>query len=147
MWTHGTAARPEWAGGTSHTTGPFDPANPFQSSQKGYWFHFALPTPSVIASRPARLMRIFLLWEARRGVHPAALHVFDGPGRIATLPITHTPDATGTATTGSNPAIDGMSRFELTPHTVMLSIGLSVAVACEQDGDVTFFAAGAAYDA
>jgi hypothetical protein len=111
MWTHGTTVRvAENAGGT-------------------YWFHFTIPTPC----RQARLLRVLLLWEARSGAHPLALHVLDGPNRIAELPMTL--------------PVDGLSRFELDPHAITSSVGVSVGVAFDRDGDITFFAAGAAFDA
>ena len=114
-WTHGTTVRvAENVGGA-------------------YWFQFAIPTPSVILGREARLQRVLLLWEARSGVHPLALRVFDGPNRIAELPLTL--------------PIDGMSCFDLPPHTVTQSIGVSAGVTFDPDGDITFFAAGAAFDA
>src|SRR5256885_1624959 len=98
MWVHGTTARPQWVDnldinglprgwsyrgknaltsgfGGSRTTGPLHPATPFEYSQKGCWFHFAIPTPVIVAGRRTSLQRVFMLWEARRGVAPVAVHV------------------------------------------------------------------------
>jgi hypothetical protein len=41
----------------------------------------------------------------------------------------------------------GVTQFDLsTPHSVIFSIGVSVAVSFAADGDVTFFSAGADFD-
>jgi hypothetical protein len=124
------------------TVGPFHAETPFQYSQKGYWFHFAIPTPVIVADRRAQLRRVFVLWGTTAGVSPVAVHVFDGANRILT-----------TGVTGSGPAMHprdltpGVTQFDLsTPHSVIFSIGVSVAVSFAADGDVTFFSAGADFD-
>jgi hypothetical protein len=132
----------------AQSIGPFHPETPFEYTQKGYWFHFAIPTPVILNGNRASLQRVFVLWEARSGVQPAAVHVWDGPSRIAALGITRpAADANGTTTTGTN-LIDGVSRFNLpSPHSVQFSVGISVAVWFNNDGDITFFSAGADFDA
>ena len=124
------------------TVGPFHPETPFQYSQKGYWFHFAIPTPVIVAGRRAQLQRVFVLWQTSAGVLPAAIHVYDGANRIWTTgvsgsgPATHATDLT-----------PGVTQFDLpTPHSVIFSIGISMAVSFAADGDVTFFSAGADFD-
>lgn len=124
----------------------FDPANPFSSSRKGFWFHFSIPTPVIVSDRRSRLMRVFVLWSAGEGVTPVAIHVWDGPNRLETLPVT-----TGTrGLTGSGGLADlrdGVTRFNLqAPREVFWSLGVSVAVAFDRDGDITFVSAGADFD-
>lgn len=131
-------------GGTS-TTGPFDAADPFRFSQKGYWFHFGIPTPVISAGSRARLLRVFTMWDATDGVLPLAMHVWDGPSRVATLPFASGRGRSGLAGTGD--LVDGITRFNLpAPHTVIFGIGLSIGVAFQRDGDITFSTAGADFD-
>jgi hypothetical protein len=128
-------------GGT--TTGPFNPGNPFQYSQKGYWFHFAIPTPVIVADRRSTLVSVFVLWEAGSGVEPWAVHVWDGPNLIATFSITD-PRRNPTGRRGHSDLVEGASQFTLpAPRQMMFSVSISVAVAFLSDGDITFFSAGA----
>jgi hypothetical protein len=124
------------------TVGPFHAETPFEYSQKGYWFHFAIPTPVIVAGNRSRLLRVFVLWETRAGVSPVAVHVFDGANRIFVTGIT----GSGPATHASDLTL-GVTRFDLpAPHSVIFSIGISVAVSFAEEGDLTFFSAGADFD-
>jgi hypothetical protein len=131
-------------GGT--TTGPFDPADPFRHSQKGYWFHFSLPTPVIVNGNRAALHKVFPLWSATGGARPWAVHVYDGVHRVAERAIDPNPPHP-TGANGLADLVEGKSMFTLPPRHVFWSIGLSVAVAFESDGDVTFVSAGADFDA
>lgn len=125
------------------TTGPFDPADPFRFSQKGYWFHVAIPTPVILADRRSTLARVFLLWEGTDGVQPMALHVYDGIERVAALPFA--PRARGLVGRGGHAdLVAGVTRFDLpTPRSMLWSLGLSVGVSFLSDGEITFVSAGA----
>jgi hypothetical protein len=124
----------------ARTTGPFDPANPFQFSQKGYWFHFPLPTPVIVADRRSRLLRVFCLWEARPGAAPCCVHVWDGPNRKAAFAIT--PNSTG-----SPNLVEGVTQFNLpTPPEVQFGVNISLGAFFSADADLTFFSAGADFD-
>jgi hypothetical protein len=85
---------------------------------------------------------VFVLWGTTAGVSPVAVHVFDGANRI------HTTGVTGSGpATHSNDLTPGVTQFDLsTPHSVIFSIGISVAVSFSADGDVTFFSAGADFE-
>jgi hypothetical protein len=129
-----------------NTTAPFDPANPFSESEKGCWFHFAVPTPVIVNNRPASLQRVCVLWLATDGVQPAAVHVYDGVTPIAALGVSR--DARGASGAGGRTdLVDGNTKFDLpSPHSMLWSVGISVAVWFRQDGDITFFSAGADFD-
>jgi hypothetical protein len=132
--------------GGATTTGPFDPGNPFQYSQKGYWFHCAVPTPVVVSDRRSRLLRVFVLWEAGDGVAPVAVHVYDGLRRVAALPVAA--GARGLIGRGGLGDLqDGVTRFNLgAPHEVLWSVGISVGVSFDREGEITFVSAGADFD-
>jgi hypothetical protein len=127
--------------GGSITITEFHPEEPFPASQKGYWFHFAIPTPVIVEGIRSQLQRVFVLWEATPNVAVWCVHIYDGINRIATL---------GTDRTGSGHSdelVEGVTMFTLpTPHEVQRSIGLSVGVAFIQDGEVTFNSAGADFE-
>lgn len=131
--------------GGSLTSGSFNPANPFEFSQKGYFFHVPIPTPVLVAGQRASLLRVFLLWEATANVAPVAIHVFDGVQRIAALPVTGTRGLVGR--NGIADLVDGTTRFNLsTPRPVLFGISVTAAVAFMADGDISFAAAGADFD-
>jgi len=122
--------------GGSLTVAPFDPANPFQGSLKGYWFHFPIPTPVIVANRRAALRRAFVLWTASDGVSPVAVHLWDGSSRFAVFGVTPHPG-------GTTDMIPNVTRFDLqAPHSVIFGIGVSVGVSAQRDGTVTFVSAG-----
>lgn len=190
MWVHGSTARPEsivsgrsitgvvrgWGtvftgqrvlvtgAGGSLTTGPFHAEDPFHHSQKGYWFHFAVPTPVIIAGQRSRLQRVFVLWEAGPGVEVWAVHVYDGINRIAALPANRMTEISAGWVAPSNlptgryvsmdaagarcleHLVDGVSRFEIPEQPICWGVGISVAAAFRQDGTITFFSAGADFD-
>lgn len=125
---------------------PFDPATPFSDSEKGCWFHFAIPTPVIAAGRRASLERVLVLWQATDDVQPAAVHVWDGATQIATLGFSD--NARGASGSGGLPdLVDGSTKFDLpAPHQMLWSVGISVAVWFRQDGDITFFSAGADFE-
>lgn len=119
---------------------PVDVANPFHGiTSKGYWFHFPIPTPVLVAGSRAQLLRVFVLWTATGDLVPAAVHVWDGPRRIATLEAGHQQS--------SDTLILGSTRFDLpAPVPVRFGIGISFGVRCSVDSDVTFHSAGADFD-
>src|SRR5574337_518077 len=122
--------------GGSLTTAPFDPADPFQGSLKGYWFHFPISTPVIVSDRRAALLRAFVLWTASDGVAPVAVHLWDANSRIAVFGVAPHPG-------GTTDMVQGVTRFDLAaPHPVVFGIGVSVAVAAQRDGTVTFVSAG-----
>jgi hypothetical protein len=53
---------------TGSTVGPFHAETPFQYGQKGYRFHFAIPTPVIVADRRARL-RLWVRSLSENGPH------------------------------------------------------------------------------
>jgi hypothetical protein len=134
--------------GGARTAGPFDPANPFQYSLKGYWFHAAVPTPIILFDRRSRLLTVFVLWTSTAGVRPAAVHVWHGPSRIAALGVNAAAAGTGRSGAGGLPdLVNGVSRFALpAPVRVLFPINISVGVTFANDGDITFHAAGADFD-
>lgn len=136
--------------GGSAAAAPFDPADPFRGSRKGCWFHFAVPTPVIVGGRPpSRLTKVFVLWEATGGAQPIAVHAYDAGQRFA--PVAVSPLAPGeTAPTGRNGHADlreGKSMFTLGAHEVKWGVGVSVAVAFPEEGEITFFSVGADFDA
>lgn len=132
-------------GGTS-TTGPFNAANPFMYSQKGYWFHFAIPTPVIVAGGRSQLLRVFVLRETSPRVQVWAVHVYDGINQIATVGL-RDPNAQPSGRNGLADLIEGVSMFTLpAPRSVFWSVSISVAVAFLDDGDVTFISAGADFE-
>lgn len=121
------------------TAGPDHPETPFEYSLKGYWFHAPIPTPVIVAGARAQLERVFILWTATGDLHVAAVHVWDGPTRIAVF--------TGSAQQSADQLIPGATQFDLpAPHSVLFGIGVSVGVSCTHDSDVTFHSAGADFD-
>jgi hypothetical protein len=147
-WGTAFRGRRAFTGGIGgSTTGPFDPVDPFHYSQKGYWFHFAIPTPVMVYNGFSRLLRVFVLWEASSDVEPWAVHVWDGPTLVHAFSVTNPPGLNPTGTRGLADLVDGVSRFELpAPHTMLFSVGISIAVAFINDGNITFFSAGADFD-
>ena len=120
----------------SLTVAPFDPANPFQGSLKGYWFHFPIPTPVIVANRRAVLLRAFVLWTASDGVAPAAIHLWDAASRIAVFGVAPHPG-------GTTDMVPNVTRFDLaTPHPILFGVSVSVAVSAQRDGTLTFVSAG-----
>jgi hypothetical protein len=142
----GTTFRGKRAFSGGLAIGPFDPADPFRHNQKGYWFHFAIPTPVWVASRKSYLSRIYVLRETSPGVQVSCVHIYDGLNRIATL-AAHDPNAQPTGRNGGGDLVEGVSMFTLpTPYPVLWAVGISVAVAFINDGDITFFSAGADFE-
>jgi energy-converting hydrogenase Eha subunit A len=134
--------------GGSLTTGPYDVNNPFRYSQKGYWFHVPIPTPVIDNGRRASLIRVFTLYNATPGVSLAAVHVYDGVNKIAALaPAFPRPASLPTGARGLIDIQEGVNRFTLpAPRQVFWGIGISLAVTFVNDGDITFFTAGADFD-
>lgn len=132
--------------GGSRTTGPFDRENPFRYSLKGYWFHFPIPTPVFAAGRPSTLHRVFVLWKGSSShVSPVVVQVFDGPTRVDALEFATGPGRSGEG--GRADLVDGITRFHLRrPHPPIWGINLAVGVSFREDGDITFYAAGADFD-
>jgi hypothetical protein len=128
--------------GGAQTTGPYDPADPFKYTQKGYWFHVPVPTPVLVAGTRSALRRVFVLWTGTGDISVAAVHVWDGAARI------DPPLAAGPASHGSpDQLINGVTAFDLpAPHLVKFSIGISFGVWCTQDSDITFHSAGADFE-
>jgi hypothetical protein len=127
-------------GGT--TTGPFDVENPFKYSQKGYWFHFAIPTPVVVAGGRATLEKVFVLWSSTEGVAPWAIHVWDGAERLPAIEV-----RAGRGGTSHSDELSPVTAFAVQPpRPVKYGIGISIAVGFEADGDITFHAAGADFE-
>jgi hypothetical protein len=147
------------------TIGPFDPADPFHHSQKGYWFHFAVPAPVIVGGRArTKLQTVFVLWQASPGVEVWAVQVFDGINRIASLPagrMTETSShrapsrpLTGIYRRPEDPdvgrcvedLIDGFTRFPIDGQKIYWGLDIAVAAAFTQNGSITFYSAGADFD-
>lgn len=121
------------------TAGPFHPETPFEYSLKGYWFHIPVPTPVIVGGVRAQLQRVFVLWTATGDLGLAAIHVWDGAQRIATL-------GAGTQQSADQ-LIPGSTQFDLpASHSVAFGISISVGVSCTTDSDVTFHSAGADFE-
>ena len=119
---------------------PFDVEHPFQGvTWKGDWVHFPIPTPVIVSDSRANLLRVFVLWTATGDLIPAAVHVWDGPQRVAALPAGHEQSA--------ETLIAGSTQFDL-PAPIAIRFGLSISfgVQCRVDSDVTFHSAGADFD-
>ena len=120
-----------------------------QFSLKPYWFHFSIPTPVVIGDptlNRASLLAVFMLWAGAPPVILSAIHVWDGPQRIAILPVNSRPTGL-TGTGGFADLVPGVTRFDMpAPMELKFSIGLSAGVMFEDDGDITFISAGANFD-
>ena len=120
-------------------TGPYHPETPFEYTLKGYWFHFPVQTPVIAAGTRARLLRVFVLWTATGDLSLAAVHIWDGATRIATLPANSQQSAQDLLPSGTQFDLPG-------PLPVRFGIGVSVGVSCTEDSDLTFHAAGADFD-
>jgi hypothetical protein len=128
------------------TIGPFDPADPYRDNQKGYWFHFSIPTPVIVFDVRSKLLRVFVLWDASDHVSVDVVHVYDGPSRIAVFGVN---PASGShcGAGGHADLVDGVTKFDLSPAPdVLWGIGVSVGVSFQQDGDITFCSAGADFE-
>lgn len=119
---------------------------------KGTWFHFPLPTPSLIAGLPMALRRVSLLWEAVDAavLTWATIHV-GGVKRIELSPrasvIEGSPDAAFETPHGLKVAAI-RTVFDLT-EPVAASMGVQLCVfgeAREGAGTLRFYGAGAAFE-
>jgi len=125
--------------GWSQTTGPYHPETPFEYTLKGYWFHFPIPTPVLAEGRRASLQRVFVLWTHTGDLSLAAVHVWDGASRIATLP--------ANSQASADQLIQGGTQFDLpAPAVIRFGVNISVGVSCTTDSDVTFYSAGADFE-
>jgi hypothetical protein len=92
-----------------------------------------------------RIRRVFVLWETSPGVELWAVHIYDGITRIAALPAIR-PASPPTGRNGARDLVEGVSMFTMpVAHEMRWSVGISVAVAFLQDGNITFFSAGAEF--
>lgn len=133
--------------GGSLTVGQLDANNPFRFSQKGYWFHFSIPTPVIHAGNRANLLKVFALYNATPGISLAAAHVYDGSRRTNTFAAIPRPATLPTGTRGTSDLVEGLNMFTLpSPTPVLWGIGVSLAFFFAEEGEVTFFGAGADFD-
>jgi hypothetical protein len=161
MWIHGNTAR------TQETTDKLhDVPEREHSALLGYpqghgitfrgrdgksnWFHFCIPTPSFRDETPnqpgghrwAQLRKVFVLFEAQRGVSLSAVHVWDGSRKMF---------AKGNLGLGGNHTeVDNTNQWliqgaDVKPE-VRYGIGLSVEITFADVGEITFVSAGADFE-
>jgi hypothetical protein len=114
--------------------------------QPSTFFHFPLPTPVIVRGQRARLLAVFVLWTADRGIALQEVHVFDGSQPISvdfSTPV-------GEGRNGSGRLADlipGMTRFAVPSQPeVFFGLGISLGFGFAVDGNVVFTAAGADFE-
>ena len=104
-----------------------------------YWFHFAIPTPTIkddVQPRPSEAM---VLFTTSVGVTLSSLHVWDGPNQVFTR--------NGLAIGGANTSlVDGKNKFKLDVNKAIWGIGISVLFHFADFGEVTLHSAGVNFD-
>jgi hypothetical protein len=89
---------------------------------------------------------VFVLWEVTSYVEPWAVHVWDGRTLVHPFSVIN-PRLNPTGSRGRADLVDGASRFQLpVPHEIIFSLVISIGVAFINDGNITFFSAGADFD-
>jgi hypothetical protein len=132
-------------GGLGGTTVVPDPtgANPFAGSQKGYWFHFSIPTPVIESGVRSVLQKAFVLWSAGANTQMAAIQLWDGSNRF----YTHNFALNTRGENHSGDLTENKTMFTLpAPHSMLFGLGISVGVTFLEDSEITFFSAGADFD-
>ena len=134
MWIHGTSLHLQHTDRASVLTRSGSGTRIAASGVDTNWVHFAVPTTVVASGSHLAIRSVVLDFETEPGTIVSAVHVYDGPGAIAT----HDEDITGN------------HRFwELdVPKNPRVSrgIGISVKVGFGPDGGwVDFRAAGAEF--
>lgn len=114
--------------------------------QRSTYFHFPLPTPVVIRNQRARLINVFILWNADPEIALQEVFVFDGPLSIPvdfSTPVGGGRDGSG----GFADLIPGMTSFAVpTQPEVLFGLGISLGFGFAADGNVMFTAAGADFE-
>lgn len=117
-WVHGNALvleNPEYVARVGHYGWGADMQ---VKPGKGAWFHVALPTPVIVGDVRARLLRVFLLFDAEVG-SIRQVTVWDGSS-----PIQEFTDLFATGEHRRGP--DRANTFNLTnPHSVAFGVGIS----------------------
>jgi hypothetical protein len=151
MWTHGTSVQIEYPdivwkierrGSSARIIQPRPPAGPLPVRPPGTppppltnWFHFAIPTPVIVADKRAKLHSVILKFvTSQEKVFVSNVHIFDGPNRIAAYDQVRLH--------GDH----GFERFEVraTPE-VQWGVGISIAVSFVEGSEswIEFMTAGA----
>jgi hypothetical protein len=167
MWVHGNTAVAQFVGGLNFTSPgtvghettqvggqnwtdivgvPQGPGKIFRG-RKGTtnFFHFCIPTPVILNDRRHRLDRVFVLYSADSEVKVTNVLVFDGPRLIdrATLPAPPLgPPRDGTHGFADLQENVTLHKIEARPE-ILFGVGISVQVSFDQEGNITFTAAGA----
>lgn len=115
-------------------------------SGRQYWFHFAIPTPVVVADRRVNLTTVWVLFNTRSRTEIKRIDTWDGPKPIGRDELNRHGDHSGT--------YDSMNRVDIRHAGMQLGLGVSVWVRVV-DGppggpielpQILFTAAGADFD-
>jgi hypothetical protein len=117
------------------------------------WFHFALPTPVLVGGTAdgnrARVLRVFVLFNAEQFVEVDNVSAFDGPRGIAldeSSPSGNTGQLDGSR--GLADLQPGRTMFSVGDggHEMLWGLGISVHVSFGRHAKITFTGAGADFE-
>ncbi len=109
-------------------------------------FHFMIPTPVVTCGMGAKLLRVFVLWQADPNITLHRVEAFDGP-------LFHPVDFPGSVGGGRDGGggradlVPGITSFDVpsTPE-ILWGVGITVGFGFAADGNIRFTSAGADFD-
>lgn len=108
-------------------------------ANSAYWFHFAIPTPSVDDGVRSHLRRVTVLFSAEPGVTLGSVHVWDGNNRVFVQ------DGLSVGGTRATP-VNGQNSFALPDVAVQYGMGISVLFRFTSAANITFHAAGIQFE-
>ncbi|MDD9944354.1 MAG: hypothetical protein OXU20_25140 [Myxococcales bacterium] len=117
-WVHGAAVVPEREG-YFVTRRNYRNGSAFKTHGKE-WFLFAVPTPVLVDSKRAKLIKAFVLFETGSGARITDLEVFDGGKKIATFG--------GLSLTGNHSTSLDQSNSWIIEPPISMTFGLAICV-------------------
>lgn len=165
MWVHGCTALPERTQGPSPGTGPLIDVNGVnwtaivgfpQGGGKSFrgrdnqsnWFHFCIPTPVILNDARAKLQKVFVLFNADSVVSVTDVHVWDGPRQIYASNMPSGVSGRHDGSAGFSDLQPNITSWDIPDQPeVLFGVVISVRVQFTDEGNITFTAAGADFDA
>lgn len=142
-WTHGHSVIPQTPDFTIERLGYWAhlPWNPVDDPAEG-WFHFAIPTPTVIQDHQASYKRAMVLFHSTFDCHIDQIDVWDGETQIDSTKKIVTGDYSNRIVEGENTVGWSMSSARHGP-SVYWGVGISVhARQGRNPGSLDFISAG-----
>jgi uncharacterized protein DUF6623 len=107
------------------------------------WFHVAVPTPTLRNSARVRVQDVFVQYSTDAGVALAAVHVWDGPDRVAMFDLNGQGDHLRTTVPGVNSFAPREPGNAL--HAMNFGLVISCFVRFTSEGNVMFASGGATF--